>query len=134
MNRRVELVAGWLKKAGNDLLNARNNLGARKVPYDTVCFHCQQAAEKSLKAFLTFHNIAFTKTHNLLQLLELGKRAAKDMEMLRPALTVLNDYAVLVRYPDEWFEPERKDAKEAFEFAKQIRDWAVGKIGKQCLP
>jgi HEPN domain-containing protein len=40
----MELVAQWLKKADNDLLNVRNNLAARKVPYDTVCFHCQQAA------------------------------------------------------------------------------------------
>jgi HEPN domain-containing protein len=87
-----------------------------------------------LKAFLAFHDITFVKTHNLLQLLELGKQAAKDAEILRPALAVLNDYAVLVRYPDERFEPKRKDAKEAFEFAGQVKHWVEGKVGRQHLP
>jgi HEPN domain-containing protein len=42
----------WLQKADNDLLAADNNLAASKVPFDAVCFHCQQAAEKSLKGLL----------------------------------------------------------------------------------
>ncbi|MBM4080999.1 MAG: HEPN domain-containing protein, partial [Planctomycetes bacterium] len=44
--------ADWVGKADNDLLNVRNNLAAERVPWDTVCFHAQQAAEKMLKAFL----------------------------------------------------------------------------------
>jgi hypothetical protein len=44
----------WLAKAENDFLNIRNNLQAGDVPWDTVCFHAHQAAEKILKAFLVF--------------------------------------------------------------------------------
>lgn len=42
----------WLEKADNDLLNIDNNLSATTIPWDTVCFHSQQAAEKLLKALL----------------------------------------------------------------------------------
>ncbi len=35
-----------IAKAENDLLNIRNNLSAEQVPWDTVCFHAQQAAER----------------------------------------------------------------------------------------
>ena len=41
----------WLAKASNDLLNIDNNLRSQAIPWDTVCFHAQQAAEKLLKAW-----------------------------------------------------------------------------------
>jgi hypothetical protein len=41
----------WLSKAENDLLNIENNLSAARVPWDTICFHAQQAAEKLLKGW-----------------------------------------------------------------------------------
>ena len=41
----------WLAKDKNDLLNIENNLAATHVPWDTVSFHAQQAAEKHLKVF-----------------------------------------------------------------------------------
>lgn len=47
--------AAWGRKAEHDLLNIQNNLAASNVPWDTVCFHAQQAAEKLLKAFLIHH-------------------------------------------------------------------------------
>lgn len=46
----AEVARQWIAKARNDLLNADNNLASKHVPTDTVCFHCQQAAEKLLKA------------------------------------------------------------------------------------
>ena len=59
----------WIKKAENDLLNIENNLVAERVPWDTVCFHAQQAAEKALKGFLVFHGQMPPKTHDLVGLL-----------------------------------------------------------------
>ena len=52
MSENLEIARQWLSKATNDLLNADNNLKSDVVPFDTVCFHCQQAAEKLLKAYL----------------------------------------------------------------------------------
>jgi len=66
---RRELVRAWLAKALHDLGTARK-AAADPDPYlDTAVYHCQQVAEKSLKAFLTFHDVLFDKTHNLGSLL-----------------------------------------------------------------
>lgn len=47
-----QLVRQWVLKAENDLLNVTNNLQAEQTPWDIVCFHCQQAVEKYIKAIL----------------------------------------------------------------------------------
>jgi len=70
MDKQSEHARQWIEKARSDLLNADNNLAARKVPYDTVCFHCQQAAEKLLKGFLVARGCEYPITHNLFVILE----------------------------------------------------------------
>lgn len=69
MSRPESNFSAWLRKADHDLLNIQNNLAAREIPWDTVCFHAQQAAEKFLKAFLVFHGRDLSKTHDLVALL-----------------------------------------------------------------
>ena len=59
----------WLAKAENDLLNIENNVKASEIPWDTICFHAQQAAEKFLKAFMVFHGQRLVRTHDLVALL-----------------------------------------------------------------
>jgi len=60
-----EVVKAWFRKAENDLINAEHTMKMKNPPYDTVCFHAQQCAEKYLKGFLTFHEIEFPKTHSI---------------------------------------------------------------------
>src|SRR5436309_7755862 len=38
----------WIEKAESDFLCIENNLAAKRVPWDVVAFHAQQAAEKML--------------------------------------------------------------------------------------
>jgi HEPN domain-containing protein len=47
----VDLARGWMKKGDSDRLNV-NRTTQTTGPYDTACFHAQQAAEKYLKAVL----------------------------------------------------------------------------------
>jgi len=54
MNNQADLAKGWLRKADSDLATARLVLSG-PGPYDTACFHAQQAIEKSLKAVLAYH-------------------------------------------------------------------------------
>ena len=61
-------VRGWLRKAGKDLATAEYELRADPPFADDVVFHAQQAAEKSVKAFLSWHRVPFRKTHNLVEL------------------------------------------------------------------
>lgn len=45
----IDISKQWLNKAKNDLLNADNNLNSEVIPFDTVCFHCQQAVTNFFK-------------------------------------------------------------------------------------
>lgn len=79
----VAEVAAWVHKAENDLRTAEYVLTMPSdCPTDTVCFHCQQAGEKYLKALLALHQVEFPRTHDLIALLNL-LRACQDAP-LRP--------------------------------------------------
>lgn len=123
MSEELQIARGWLAKAMNDLLNADNNLAASEVPYDTVCFHCQQAAEKLLKAYLVGNGQPAPHTHDLLLLLERVLPLNTAAEQLRDALSILVPYAVEIRYPDDWSMPSEEDAREARHAARQVLNW-----------
>jgi HEPN domain-containing protein len=123
MNARMELARQWLAKAQNDLLNADNNLKSKVIPYDTVCFHAQQAAEKLLKAYLVTRGVPPPFTHDLLLLLERILPHCADAETLRDELVLLMPYAVAARYPDGFFMPTPEDAGEARRAAQDVLEW-----------
>lgn len=61
--------ADWIRRAENDLRNAEHTLTlVHDCPFDTVCFHAQQCAEKYLKALLLARGVRFPRTHDLLEL------------------------------------------------------------------
>lgn len=57
-----------LDKAANDLVAARATVATGEA-LDTVCFHAQQAVEKSLKALLALKDVEFPWHHDLGELL-----------------------------------------------------------------
>jgi HEPN domain-containing protein len=64
---RLQDARAWLSKAELDLKAAAHEMAAEGLWAD-VMFHAQQAAEKSMKAFLAWHDVPFRKTHNLEEL------------------------------------------------------------------
>ena len=67
-----QLVQGWLTKARRDLTSA-HVLAAQVEPLlDTAVYHCQQAGEKAVKAFLTFHDCEFERIHDVERLVRLA--------------------------------------------------------------
>jgi HEPN domain-containing protein len=123
MSEEIIIAKQWLLKAKNDLLNADNNLKAEDVPFDTVCFHCQQAVEKMLKAYLVGKKEPYPITHDLFLLLEKVLLFDNSAQKLRDALSILMPYAVEVRYPDDFYMPSRQDAQEARETAEEVLKW-----------
>ena len=91
----------WIEKAEGDFAILERELRARKNPsYDGACFHAQQAVEKFFKAFLVFHDVDFTKVHDLDYLLMLCiKVDPAGFQSIN--LESLNDFGVSVRYPDD---------------------------------
>jgi limonene-1,2-epoxide hydrolase/HEPN domain-containing protein len=93
----LDETLAWLLHAARDLRAA--DLCAPELPAEAL-YHCQQAAEKFLKAYLTFHQTPFRKTHELreLALACVAMDASLEPEIRGPAST-LSRYAWLFRYP-----------------------------------
>jgi len=62
MRTKKELIDSWIKKAAKDLLTVEHELSFPDAVTESICFHCQQATEKLLKAYLVFLGIPFTNT------------------------------------------------------------------------
>ncbi len=122
---REQYAREWLQYAENDLAAARFLFGMKPLPPEIICFHCQQAAEKALKAYLAYHGTNVPKTHDLTNLNELCAVHEKDIESLVEQCIALNDYAVEIRYPDESPIKERdahqalKDADIVFNYIRE---------------
>jgi HEPN domain-containing protein len=119
---RRELVHGWLAKAEADFAVAERLLPDGGAYAWAVAFHCQQAAEKFLKACLSQWQIEFPKTHDLQQLLGLAtKQDATVTESLRDAAT-LTPYGVEARYPGDAPDVTVEEAQQALRVARLVRD------------
>lgn len=112
----------WIAKADNDLLNIRNNLNAERVPWDTVCFHAQQAAEKMLKAFLVSRDLTAPRTHDLIALLADVAGADASMATLEDDCRLLTPYAVMLRYPGACENLPEEEARQADAAAQRISE------------
>ncbi len=118
----ARLVLQWVEKAEHDLRNAEHTLTLKDdCPFDTVCFHAQQCAEKYLKGLLVFFTVDFPSTHDLFLLKKLALEAA-SIRMGSADLQTLNRYSVESRYPGEWEPITRAEAEEAVKSARQVRD------------
>jgi HEPN domain-containing protein len=95
---------------------------------ETICFHSQQAAEKYLKAYLVYLEISFTKTHEIGELITKCELKDSEIGTLKEEADILTDYAVTVRYPDDYYVPEIEEAKEAYDLAIKVRDYILSKI------
>lgn len=115
-----EITKEWVFKAEEDFASANLLMYAGETPIpDTVCFHCQQCAEKYLKAYLQEHEIEFERKHDLNPLLELCVVLDKKFEALENDLRELDRYAVIVRYPGIIIKADT--AKEALNAAGRVR-------------
>jgi HEPN domain-containing protein len=92
---------------------------SRPPENDFVCFCCQQAAEKFLKALLVELGLTFPKTHNLEDLLGLLRPHHPELFALRRGLLFLTRFAVDARYPG--FRSRRSQADAARRWAARIR-------------
>lgn len=123
MSDQTDLARGWLLKAHSDLAAARRILSG-DGPYDTACFHTQQAMEKTFKGLLAYLGEPIPRTHDLEELAVL----CRQLQLL-PGVTLgpwpledladATDYAVLVRYDIEIW-PSQEEAREALVLAEQV--------------
>lgn len=116
-----ELVAEWVHKGDEDMRVAEYLLEQNQGFSGAITFHCQQAAEKYLKALLTWYDIGFPKTHDLETLLILIEKKNRTMTAGLDRVAVLTPYGVSIRYPGEGPTATPADAREAVELARKVR-------------
>ena len=124
--RSDEEVASWLAKADEDLGAAEVLLSCGKPLHATVCFHCQQAAEKALKALVVALERRPPRTHDLAALVQVAASVPLGV-VVTDATVLLNDFGVIPRYPSA-DPPGRAQAEKALAAARAVYDAVVAAL------
>jgi len=123
----LDLAKDWLRYAKSDLTTAKQmfqNVNPRET--EISCFHTQQCAEKSLKAFLISKEIDPPRTHDLVELNNLCAAHEAGFTAIQQYCVSLNPYGVHVRYPNELAvddsitENAIENAEKIFEFCDNL--------------
>jgi len=125
----VESAKKWILKAENDLKIARDEIITENPATDAICFHAQQCAEKYLKAYFVFNNKEIRRTHDIAELIKMCLEIDPEFNFLnREDVVSLTDYAVEVRYINEFYFPPLEEAKIAIKLAEEIKDFVLRKL------
>lgn len=115
------LTSEWSKYATSDLKVAKDNFGLEN--YAFVCYLCQQATEKYLKAYLVSKNQKPPLIHSIEILL---KRCAKFDTQFKKFTNfgkTLDEYFIPTRYPIGMETSyTRAEAVKALRLAKKVID------------
>lgn len=119
-NDQNDYLKNWIFRANEDIAVIEKLFESGPELFaSSICFHAQQAVEKFLKAYLVFHGIDFPKTHDLdFLLLECKKVNNKVFDIDLGSLT---DFGVSIRYPDDFFLPDRLETTSYREISLQIK-------------
>jgi HEPN domain-containing protein len=82
-----------------------------RKPLEIICYHCAQAIEKYLKAYLIYKDKIPEKTHNLRFLNDLCIEIDKEFQNITSLCNFINQFANDIRYPHKY---EVKDADVQF--------------------
>jgi len=134
MNPGVDEIKEWLQKARNDLLSARILMQHDPPVLDTASFHCQQAVEKVLKAFLVWKAMPFEKVHSLTYLLDLCQGQEPGFASVRERAETLAPYAIEIRYPGAVMEISQQEAEEALAIAEMMWDFVLRLLPDETHP
>lgn len=127
------MVHEWADKAEADYKAAIALNRRRKEPLPgtrlrvIVCYHCQQSAEKYLKAYLIAQGVAPPRIHDLVQLLNLAVLHDATFSARQPLAQALNPYGVMFRYPG--MSASETEARDAVRTMRRLRAFLRRKLG-----
>jgi HEPN domain-containing protein len=119
-------IRQWIEKAEEDRLVVKQLIDADSSAKGVMGFHCQQSAEKYLKAFLIFCGGQPPRTHNIEYLLNQCSQIDNDFNEIDPLN--LTDYGVEARYPGDFLQPSDKELIFLLGVVDQIREMVLEKI------
>lgn len=121
-----DFIMQWLAKANEDLLVVERLTENEIVATSSVCFHCQQAVEKFLKAFLIANGVDIKKTHNIEFLL--AECSEFDMDFSEIDTKELSDFGVDARYPGDMYIPDEVETLQYKKIAFEMKEFVENKI------
>jgi len=131
-----QLVQLWLCKASSDLRSVKILAAADDAPLDVAVYHCQQAAEKALKGYLSFKDRPIQRTHDVEDLVRQAMMVEPTFACVVADATTVKPYAVGFRYPSTVLplEPARTDFDEALAAAQRIYDFVLSLLPTETHP
>ena len=126
-------AARWQRQALQDLDDA--DFAREGARYNLACFLGQQAAEKSVKAFLYHRRVEDVGSHSLVDLCEDAKLFDMMFDILKSDARQLDKYYEITRYPG--FLPEgipseafdRVDADRSIQLSTMVVYFVKERIG-----
>lgn len=124
----------WLEKALDDLrlldLVAHSPSGLREA----AIYHCQQAAEKAVKAVLVYHEHEPPKTHDLELLISEASRHTPGLAQWMAAGIRLTPYATRFRYPGALSAPDPEEFEQAYADAQGMFRFVLSLLPEDVHP
>ena len=118
-------VKEWLRFANMDLDTANHLFNTmHPKPYEIICYHCQQSAEKFLKALFVQNKKEEAKIHDLVVLAKSLSDLYSSVSGILRECAILTPYGVRIRYPQE-MPLEEDDVKLALRYAEKIKNWTM---------
>lgn len=123
-----KLVDEWLRRAHSNLERARAGKTSEEILYEDLCFDCQQAVEKSIKALLVQLDVEFEKIHSISKLLKHAEGAGVIVPEEIKDTAQLTVYAVDTRYPGDYDPVTQSEYELVLAMVERAVRWAEEKI------
>jgi HEPN domain-containing protein len=115
-------IKAWIKKANEDF-HAAHHLHELHF-FDTSCYHCQQSAEKYLKAIFAHYDEVIPRTHDLERLcFILIDKGLNIHESLLDDCRNLTSFATIVRYPG--YDASHSDSYNTLKYANSVKQFVL---------
>ena len=124
----------WFVRAEHDLRAAAVLLAAAPPLLGEAAYHCQQAAEKSLKGYLSWHDLPFGKTHDLAAIGGICVASDASLEPVCQRADRLSVFAWAFRYPGDPEEPTQTEVEGALALALEVYEAMLAKLPPELRP
>jgi HEPN domain-containing protein len=130
MSTNNPIVGEWMYLAQMDYDHALKSANTfHPAPVEIICFHCQQSAEKILKAYIAANGVTPAKTHDLTVLIKRCKQYLSDFDNYAGFCDTLTAYVSDTRYPPKLSLAE-SDMKQALNDAHKILEFTKSELEK----
>ena len=124
MNNRNPDPAVWMRLARDDMATVHLLMTEHSKRIEIILYHCQQTAEKSLKAYLVDNNVWVGSTHDLVLLLRecVSINPSFNLTRMINHCAFLNRITPGVKYADLNISFDKSHIPRAINSAKRLYD------------